>query len=97
MSRYVPRGLADWTAAAASLTAPAAQMPSAGIVGGSQVARYGPFVMNTQEQIRQAILDFQSGRFGKEIDGYDERARKTEQAKRTQRETGRWQRDNDEL
>ncbi|HEY4339984.1 MAG TPA: pirin family protein [Steroidobacteraceae bacterium] len=27
------------------------------------VARYGPFVMNTQEQVRQAYADYQSGRF----------------------------------
>lgn len=27
------------------------------------VAKYGPFVMNTEGEIRQAILDYQSGRF----------------------------------
>jgi redox-sensitive bicupin YhaK (pirin superfamily) len=28
------------------------------------IARYGPFVMNTAGEIRQAMIDYQSGRFG---------------------------------
>jgi redox-sensitive bicupin YhaK (pirin superfamily) len=38
------------------------------LIGGvplnAPIARYGPFVMNTAGEIRQAMLDYQSGRFG---------------------------------
>jgi quercetin 2,3-dioxygenase len=35
-----------------------------GVPLGEPIARYGPFVMNTNQEIAQAIEDFQSGRMG---------------------------------
>jgi redox-sensitive bicupin YhaK (pirin superfamily) len=43
--------------------APARVLIVAGQPLNEQIVRYGPFVMNTQEQIREAITDFQAGRF----------------------------------
>lgn len=37
----------------------------AGVPLGEPIARYGPFVMNTEDEIQQAILDYNSGRMGK--------------------------------
>jgi len=36
----------------------------AGVPIGEPVARYGPFVMNTEEEIHQAIADYRDGRMG---------------------------------
>ena len=44
--------------------APAVVTRFAGQALREPVARYGPFVMNTSEEIETAINDFQSGRFG---------------------------------
>jgi hypothetical protein len=37
----------------------------AGVPLGEPIARYGPFVMNTEDEIQQAILDYNTGKMGK--------------------------------
>jgi redox-sensitive bicupin YhaK (pirin superfamily) len=64
----VPRGSVAVLGAGEAVSIRAAAGPvrvllAAGRPLGESVVRYGPFVMNTPEQIRQAITDFQAGRF----------------------------------
>jgi hypothetical protein len=51
--------------AAENATSPLEVLLIAVVPLGESVARYGPFVMNTEGEIRQAILDYNSGRMGK--------------------------------
>lgn len=48
---------------------PARALLIAGNPLGEPIAQYGPFVMNNQEQLRQAALDYQEGRFAEPAGG----------------------------
>ena len=65
-ARTVPRGQIAVFGAGASVRlagGPGRVLLAAGKPLAEPVARYGPFVMNTPDEIRQAITDYQSGRF----------------------------------
>ncbi len=55
----------DEVALAASREKPLRTLLIAGAPLGEPIARHGPFVMNTRNEILQAIEDYQSGRLGK--------------------------------
>ena len=56
--------LGDGDGVALEATSAVSLMLMAGEPIGEPIAHYGPFVMNTREEIEQAVLDFQQGRMG---------------------------------
>ena len=61
----------------------------AGVPINEPIARRGPFVMNTREEIEQAFQDYRSGKLGS-IEGAAERYAKTDSAVQKQKQTGTW-------
>jgi redox-sensitive bicupin YhaK (pirin superfamily) len=61
---FEPGGDLIELANADSSAAPLEVLLVGGVPLGEPVARYGPFVMNTREEINQAVEDYQSGRMG---------------------------------
>jgi hypothetical protein len=55
---------ADGVVIEAAADAPARLLLIAGRPLGEPIAQYGPFVMNTQQEIYQALSDFREGRLG---------------------------------
>lgn len=59
-----PRGALGLDSLHVKSDAPARLLVVTGEPIGERVVAYGPFVMNSEEEIRQAYLDFHSGKFG---------------------------------
>jgi redox-sensitive bicupin YhaK (pirin superfamily) len=64
MVLFAPEGNAVSMAAPENVTEPLSTLLIAGLPLHEPIARLGPFVMNTQAEIDQAIADYQSGRMG---------------------------------
>lgn len=60
------------------------------------VARHGPFVMNTREELMEAFDDYRAGRLGM-IPGSEDRYEATRQARAAAQKSGTWQRAESEL
>lgn len=63
---------------------------------GEPVARHGPFVMNTRDEIYKCFEDYQSGRMG-EIAGAEARMAESRAAVSKQKKSGTWKRDEEGL
>jgi hypothetical protein len=55
-----------------------------------EISRYGPFVMNTRDEIIQAIKDYNNGVLAKPIAGSELRRQLTENARKQQMDNGNW-------
>lgn len=64
-------------------------MVASGVPFKEPIARHGPFVMNTQEEIHQAFVDYQNGKLGC-IEGSEERYEITRRAVAQQKKAGNY-------
>lgn len=63
---------------------------------GEPVARHGPFVMNTRDELVQCFDDYHSGLMGA-IPGSEERYEATRKAREAQKKSGTWAKDDAEM
>ncbi|WP_322046117.1 pirin family protein [Paraburkholderia sp. J67] len=65
MVAFAGNGETVTIAAPADATEPVEVLLIGGLPLNEPVVRYGPFVMNTEQEIREAVLDYQAGRMGR--------------------------------